>query len=190
EAIMALDGRGPSDLFEHCMTLAAKMLVLGEVAKDYESGREMAASALENGAALDKFRRLVEAQGGAVALVDHPNLFPIPDFVREIFPPSAGYYKKVDARVVGETSVLLGAGRAVKSDVIDHAVGIEVHSKVGEPASIETPAFTVYANREELLYQATDQLASSLEISESPVPRLPIFYGMVDESGSFHETIA
>jgi pyrimidine-nucleoside phosphorylase len=190
EAIMALNGQGPTDLLEHCLTLAAKMLVLGEVAKDYESGRDMAAGAIENGEALDKFRQLVEAQGGAVALVDHPNLFPIPDFVREIFPPRAGYYRKVDARVVGETSVFLGAGRAVKSDVIDHAVGIEVHAKVGEPASIETPAFTVYANREDLLNQASDQLASSLEISESAVPRLPIFYGMVDESGVFLETIA
>ena len=76
EAIDTLHGHGPSDFHEHCMHVSAHMLVLGKRATDLETGRRMAEAVIASGAAFEKFRVLVRAQGGDVAYVDNPGKFP------------------------------------------------------------------------------------------------------------------
>jgi pyrimidine-nucleoside phosphorylase len=179
EAIATLQGGGPADFREHALTVATQLVLLGEAAEDEKAAREMAEEKLQDGSALEKFRQLVAAQGGDVSYVDDPAKLPQANLVEEVVAPQSGYLKGVDARIVGETSVALGAGRAKKGDPIDLAVGILVHHKVGEELEKGEPLFTVHANDQAKLDEARERLLAAHTWSEKPVEPLPHFYGMV-----------
>jgi hypothetical protein len=132
EAIDTLHGRGPQDFYHHCLQVAAHMLVLSGISPDVTSAQQLAARILDEGKAWEKFRTLVKAQGGDVLVVDQPDKLPKQTWLRRSPHPQSGYLAGIHAQVVGETAVILGAGRSRKEDLIDHAVGIVVHHKVGD----------------------------------------------------------
>lgn len=181
EAIDTLHEKGPQDFVEHCLVVTAHMLALGDTVENADEGRKMAEQALESGAAWEKFKILIEAQGGDVGILENPDRLPTAPFIKPVLSPSSGYLSRVDARIVGETSVDLGAGRAKKSDSIDHAVGIEVLHNVGDYVEQGQPVFVVHANSAELLAEAKDRLLTALDWSEAPVDPLPLFYGVIGE---------
>ncbi len=176
EAIETLHGGGPADFREHCLHVCAHMLVLGQCASDLESGRRMAESAIASGKAYKKFRVLVNAQGGDVSYVDNPQKFPSAKYVEVVNADRSGYLSQVHARVIGEAAVLLGAGRAKKSDPVDHTVGFIVHRKVGDYVDQDQPLITIYANDEAKLVEAKGSVRSAFGWSGSPVSPLPLFY--------------
>jgi pyrimidine-nucleoside phosphorylase len=125
---------------------------------------------------LAKFRALVEAQGGDASVVDHPERLPSAPHVLQIPSPGSGYLRRVDARIVGEVSVTLGAGRAQKGDRIDHRVGILVHHKVGDRIRKAETLFTVHAASPAAAEEAGAALLGSVKLSSRRVPPLPLFY--------------
>jgi pyrimidine-nucleoside phosphorylase len=179
EAIRTLQGNGPADFREHCLTVAGYMLALGGKADDPQVGREMAEAALKSGVGWAMFRRLVMEQGGDVTYVDNPSRLPTARIVQDIPATRSGYLRAINARIVGETAVMLGAGRMKKGDPIDYGVGIEIWRKVGDQAKRGETLFTVYANDEDKAAQAIDALHGAHEWSEAPVAALPLFYGIV-----------
>ncbi|MHB8818746.1 MAG: thymidine phosphorylase [Bellilinea sp.] len=179
EAIDTLHLRGPRDFYEHCMEVASQMLLLGEKAGSLDEARYLAESALKDGRAWKKFRRLVDVQGGDVSQVDDPSLLPGAPFVEVINSPMYGWLKAIDAREVGEASVDLGAGRVRKDDTIDPSVGIIIHRKVGDRVGIGDPLFTIHANSKDKLAQAKDRLLAAHLWSDQPCPRLPLFYDVI-----------
>ena len=179
EAIETLHGGGPEDFREHCLVVAAHLLALGGMADDERSGRQMAESAIADGRAWERFRSLVRAQGGDVGYVDNPDRLPRATFVETVSAPCSAYLAEVDAQVVGETSVLLGAGRARKEDPIDHAVGVLVHHKVGDYVVKGQPLFTIHVNRRDLLADARQRLLDAHKWNDEPVSALPLFYDIV-----------
>jgi len=181
EAIDTLHGHGPDDFTEHCLVVASYMLVLGGRAPDLQTARAMAEEALRKGGAWEKFRTLVAAQGGDLEQVDHPENLPTARLIETIEAPQEGYLSMVHARQIGETALLLGAGRAKKGDPIDHAVGVIVHHKVGDHVSKGEPLFTIHANQAALLDVAKDKLLAALQWSAIPVQPLPLFYGVIGE---------
>ena len=176
EAIDTLKGRGPSDFHEHCLHVSAYMLVVGKRARDLNEGRALAEKAISNGTAFEKFRVLVEAQGGDVSFVDNPDKLPRAKIVVVVKAPQTGYLAQVDARSIGEASVALGAGRAKKSDNVDHAVGFIVHHKVGDKVEAGEPLFTIHANDAKKQVEARKNVLAAHVISATPVPPLPLFY--------------
>jgi pyrimidine-nucleoside phosphorylase len=176
EAIDALRGGGPEDFRTHCLYICAHMLILGRKAPDIVSAHKMAEQALASGAALEKFRTLVKAQGGDVAYVDHPENLPRARQIEVINAERSGFISQVHARKVGEAAVILGAGRTQKSDPIDHAVGIIVHHKVGDHVGRGEPLFTLHANNAGKLVEARDLAIGAIGWSDEPVPALPLFY--------------
>jgi pyrimidine-nucleoside phosphorylase len=179
EAIDTLHGGGPQDFVEHCLVVASHLLALGGKAPDEQEGRRLAERALADGLAWERFRTLVQMQGGDVTYIDKPERLPAAQFVQPVLAPRSGYLAGVNAKVIGETSVLLGAGRAKKEDPIDHAVGIVVHHKVGEWVAEGQPLLSVHANRPELLAEALRQLAEAVTWNDTPVPELPLFYDVI-----------
>jgi pyrimidine-nucleoside phosphorylase len=179
EAIDTLHNGGPQDFVEHCVVVAAHMLTLGGAAKDAEEGRTAAVQSLENGEAWEKFKTLIATQGGDIAYLENPDRLPTARYIETIHSTQNGYLSQVDARIVGETAVTLGAGRAKKSDEIDHAVGIEVLHKVGDYVEKDQPVFIVHANDEDQLTAAGQRLLTALGWSDSPVEPLPLFYEVV-----------
>jgi pyrimidine-nucleoside phosphorylase len=176
EAIDTLHGGGPGDFREHCLHVCAHMLVLGKRAGDLDEGRRLAEQAVADGRAFESWRVLVQAQGGDVSFVDDPGKFPPAKFVRVVQAPRNGTLSQVQARIVGEASVALGAGRAKKGDPIDHAVGLVVHHKVGDRLEKGQPLFTVHANDQTRLDEACASVLAAHQFSDHPVPPLPLFY--------------
>ncbi|MHB1339827.1 MAG: pyrimidine-nucleoside phosphorylase, partial [Bellilinea sp.] len=154
-------------------------LLLGEKAGSLDEARYLAESALKDGRAWKKFRRLVDVQGGDVSQVDDPSLLPGAPFVEVINSPMYGWLKAIDAREVGEASVDLGAGRVRKDDTIDPSVGIIIHRKVGDRVGIGDPLFTIHTNSKEKLASAKDRLLAAHLWSDQPCPRLPLFYDVI-----------
>jgi pyrimidine-nucleoside phosphorylase len=182
EAIDTLHGKGPDDFTEHSLTVASNMLVLGKKADSLASARVMAESALAEGRAWQAFRQLVIAQGGDVRYIDQPELLPAAPLIETVTSTVSGHLSGIDARVVGETSVELGAGRAKKTDAIDHAVGIVIHHKVGDFIPVGEALFTVHANRREALDAAKVRLLGAHSFSQQPCAPLPLFYDVIRSS--------
>ncbi|WKZ49276.1 MAG: thymidine phosphorylase [Anaerolineales bacterium] len=176
EAIETLKGGGPHDFREHCLHVCAHLLVLGKRAKDLNDGRAQAEKAMADGLAFEKFRALVKAQGGDVSYVDDPSKFPLAKYVEVVESPLDGSLSQIGARSVGEASVILGGGRAKKSDAIDHAVGIVVHRKVGDKVNKGDPLFTIHANDESKLAEARAMILAAHKFSADDVQPLPLFY--------------
>jgi pyrimidine-nucleoside phosphorylase len=176
EAINTLHNKGPADFREHCLHVSAHMLLLGKRTPDLESGRSMAEAVIASGAAFEKFRILVRAQGGDVSFVDFPENFPKAKFVEVVKAGRSGFLAQVHARLFGESAVALGAGRAKKGDQVDHAVGILIHHKVGELVEAGEPLYTIYANEAEKLTEARKWLREAILWSDLPVASLPLFY--------------
>ncbi|MCL4270966.1 MAG: thymidine phosphorylase [Anaerolineales bacterium] len=176
EAIETLKGGGAPDFVEHCLHVAAHVLMVGNRAKDLTEARAMAEKSIADGSALDKLRLLVAAQGGDVSYVDDPSKFERAKFIEVVKAPRSGFISQVHARIVGEAAVALGAGRAKKGDPIDHAVGFIILKKVGDPVQAGEPLFEVHANSEEKLAEAREAVLSSYQFSDESVPPLPLFY--------------
>jgi len=178
EAVETLHGRGPADFREHCLVVSAHMLVLGGRAADLAGARKAAQAALDQGQAFEKFRALVAAQGGDVTFVDRPEKLPRAKLVETVGSPRPGCLAQVHARLIGEASVALGAGRARKGDPVDHAVGLVIHRKVGETVAVGDPLFTIHADEAQKLAEARTGVLGAFEWSEAPVAPLPLFYDL------------
>ncbi|MBI5353082.1 MAG: thymidine phosphorylase [Chloroflexi bacterium] len=176
EAIQLLRGQAPADYYEHCLHVAAHVLVLGGRAKDLSVGRAMAEQCISDGSALEKFRVLVQAQGGDISYVDDVSKFGHAKYIKVVNVPRSGFISQVHARIVGEAAVTLGAGRAKKGDPIDHAVGFIIHKKVGDKVKAGEPLFEVHANDEKKLEEARDSVLSAHKFSDEFVSPLPLFY--------------
>jgi pyrimidine-nucleoside phosphorylase len=136
----------------------------------------MSEQAVEDGSAFAKLRTLVKAQGGDISYVDDPDKLPKATFVELVESPRNGYLDQIQARIVGEAAVALGAGRAKKGDPVDHAVGFIIHHKVGDKVDKGEPLFTIHANDEKLLVDARKEILAAHGWNDAPVPVLPLFY--------------
>ncbi|MBW8009724.1 MAG: thymidine phosphorylase [Chloroflexi bacterium] len=179
EAIDTLHDGGPAQFRAHCLVIASHLLFLGGAADSVEDARQKAEAELQSGKAWERFRDLVIAQGGDVSYVDDPELLPKASLIEHVPAPRGGYLSGIHARIVGETAVLLGAGREKKSDLIDHAVGILIHHIVGDKVEAGQILFSIHANDQNLLVQARERLLEAHTWSDKPVEPLPLFYGVV-----------
>jgi pyrimidine-nucleoside phosphorylase len=179
EAIETLRGGGPADFREHCLEVASQLILLGNAAATPVAARKKAEAALQDGSAFERFRELVAAQGGDVSYVDDPSKLPTARLIEEVKAPRSGYLKWIDAQIVGETSVEMGAGRARKGDPIDPAVGIVVLHKVGEKIAKGDPLFVLHANEQAKLDSARQRVLAAHKWSAKKVPPLKHSYGIV-----------
>jgi len=179
EAIETLHASGPDDFRQHALEVAAQLILLGEAAETEKAARQLALEKLQDGSAWERFRQLVTAQGGDVSFIDQPEKLPQAKLIEQLPAAANGFIETVNARVVGETSVALGAGRAKKGDPIDLAVGIMVHRKVGDKIKKGQPLFTIHANEKNRLEAAKERLMRATSISAKQVAPLPLFYDIV-----------
>jgi pyrimidine-nucleoside phosphorylase len=182
ESIATLRGQGPADLTDHCLTIAEAMLRLagrGDRWLDPAQTRDELASRLADGSAFAKFRALVEAQGGDVAMVDDPALLPRAAHVETLTAAQAGYVQAVDALGVARAAFDLGAGREHKGDVIDPAVGVRVRVNVGDRVEEGAALADIHANDGDKARLAREGLRNAIRIGGEAREPLPLFYGEI-----------
>lgn len=171
EAVLTLQGKGPEDLTELSVALAAHMLHLADKG-DLATCECMAREALAGGAALSKFIEMVRAQGGDAFCIEHPDRLLTAPFAMEVTSPRSGYIARVDAEEYGTAALLLGAGRSKKEDAIDHAAGILLHVKTGDYVKAGEKIATLYTTKEQTFAVARDRLLAATVFSDkAPDPR-------------------
>ena len=148
EAIETLQGKGPKDLTELVLTLGSQMVILAGKAKTSEEAKEMLLDAIHSGKALAKFKEFLANQGGDASIVDDLTKLPQAKYKIELPAKQSGYISRMVADEIGVASMILGAGRATKEDVIDLAVGLVLHKKVGNKVEEGESILTIYSNRE------------------------------------------
>lgn len=179
EAIETLRGKGPKDFTELCLNLAAWMCHLAGRGT-FDDCLRLVEESLKSGAGLEKFRQMVEWQGGDPRVVDEPEIIlPIAHEIVEFKAWKSGYIYAIDTEKVGIASNYLGAGRRTKEDIIDHSVGIEILKKVGDEVSEGETIALLYVSPRSDLAGAIKQLRESYKLHESCPKPEPLILGVV-----------
>jgi pyrimidine-nucleoside phosphorylase len=166
ECLDVLKGRGPDDLIEVSIELTARMLVLGKVAHDRADGDRQARAAIASGAGLERFRQIVEMQGGDPRSIDDYTRLPHVDQRHVVVAEHGGYVNRVDAELVGRASVALGAGRDRVEDSVDPAVGIVVNVKPGDEVRAGDPMLELHYRKRPTLDAALALVSRAVSIRD------------------------
>ena len=148
EAIETLKGHGPADFSELCLNLTAEILLITKFAENEEEAMMKAQRVIDDGSALAKLRAMIEYQGGNPDVIDNYNLMgQASEEIELIYEADMPVFvSEIDASLIGNACVLLGAGREKKEDAIDPTVGIVVHKKIGDQIFKNDVIATIYAN--------------------------------------------
>lgn len=179
EAIMTLQNKGPDDLTKLSLALGAHMLMLAGRTASVEEGERILQELLATGAAWDKFREFVAAQGGDVKAADNPKLLSQAQFRLPVPAPKDGYVAQLRADKVGRASMGLGAGREKKEDVIDLAVGITVKCKVGDQVHQGDVLAEVHANDIDRGRQAVAEVLEAYTVVSEPTVSPALIYRVI-----------
>ena len=166
EVIDTLKGHGPQDLTHECLIMAAHMLVLSHIC-DYETALSRVQEALDSGAALDRLRMMIDAQGGDSRVLDDESLLAIGKFAYDVTAPQDGYITHMNTEQCGIASVMLGAGRTVKDGPIDYSAGIVMHKKTGDSVIAGESIATLYASDKSLLANAGKTYLEAITFGET-----------------------
>ena len=172
EAIEVLKGDGPEDVKEVSVALAGMMLSLGLENVSHSQGKRMAKKALSSGQAFEKFKEMVQAQGGDIRYVEDPEFFERDAFEGEVLAAEDGFLSGMDTEKIGVAAGLLGAGRETKDSVIDMSAGIYLEKKIGDTVKKGEPIAICYAGTKEKLNRGMAMFESSIRYSKE-APRIP-----------------
>ena len=175
EAIEVLKGDGPEDVKEVSVALAGMMLSLGLENVSHSQGKRMAKKALSSGQAFEKFKEMVQAQGGDIRYVEHPEFFERDAFEGEVLAAEDGFLSGMDTEKIGVAAGLLGAGRETKDSVIDMSAGIYLKKKIGDTVKKGEPIAICYAGTKEKLNRGMAMFESSIRYSKE-APRLSLIH--------------
>jgi pyrimidine-nucleoside phosphorylase len=180
ECIEVLHGGGPPDLRDLCHDLAAWMFYLGGASKSVAEGRKFSEQLVASGQAFERFRHMVELQGGDISMIDDPSRLPSADHRVEVRSSQSGYVTSIASEQVGTACAVLGGGRERKEDSVDPAVGIEVHKKIGDKVSAGEPLCTIHCHSDAQAAPAIELLKESYQIAATPpAARAPLIHRVI-----------
>lgn len=179
EAIDTLNGRGPADFVELCMTLGTQMLIAGGVSKENENAEKKLKQVIEDGSALRKLAEFVEAQGGDARAVYEPERLPAASIQKPVLAQKEGYVYHIACDEVGICSLILGGGRETKESEIDLSVGLVLRKKVGDYVKVGEPLAIIHANDEECAKGAEKRFLNACEITEEKPVKSDFIKGIV-----------
>ncbi|MEP7117330.1 MAG: thymidine phosphorylase [Acidobacteriota bacterium] len=164
ECIETLRGHGRPDLLAVVETIACRVLQLAGRATGVDDARSQVREALASGAGFRKFRAMVAAQGGDVAVIDDPGRLPVATSVVAVLADRDGIVTDLDAYLVGRAAVTLGAGRDRAGDPVDHAAGVIVRAAVGTPVRVGDPVLELHGNDGARMAAARAAVAAAITI--------------------------
>jgi pyrimidine-nucleoside phosphorylase len=170
EAIEGLRGGGPADLMEVTYALSAEMLVLVGAAPDRAEARRRLEDAVASGRALERFGKIIEAQGGNAHVVDDPGVLPQAQAVEVYRADRSGVIQVVEPRRIGRAIVALGGGRTAVEDAVDPTVGFVITVKPGDPVRAGEPIASVFARDEAGIALGMEALREAVAIGDAGEP--------------------
>jgi len=170
EAIEVLKGNKKGDLYEVCIELASRMLVMSECGT-LEECKDMVIEAINSFKAYDKFEEMVKRQNGAITE------FKKAKYSYEVLAKKEGYIGGIECCECGRASVVLEAGRENKDSIIDYQAGIIIDKKTSDKVSIGDRLAIVYTNNKEKIKEASEILETAFTIVPEKIERKPIILG-------------
>jgi pyrimidine-nucleoside phosphorylase len=168
ECLDTLKGNGPSDLTLVVKRLAARMVVLAGLADDEHAAGDRVEQALGSGRALETFARMVERQGGNPRVADDYSLLPSAPGRTACPAPRGGYLTALKAEALGRASNVLGAGRTMVGESVDHGVGVVVLAKPGDRVSEGQPLVELHHRDGRGLDAALELCRAGIRIGDAP----------------------
>jgi pyrimidine-nucleoside phosphorylase len=169
ECIEVLNGAGPADLRELSLELSAWMFYLGERTKSVEEGRHLAETLIAGGQAKQKLQQNIRLQGGDPHIVDEPHRLPQARNHVDVVSPISGFIAGTDCQQFGIALAILGGGREKKEDLIDHAVGLRFHKRIGDRIEKGEALATISYNANARLAEAKALIAENFFVREEPL---------------------
>jgi pyrimidine-nucleoside phosphorylase len=182
ECVEILQSKGPQDLRELCLELAGWMLYLGGASKNVADGKKKSAELISSGAALEKFRQMIELQHGDPKVIDDLKRLPQAKHTLDVKIAKSGYLSSMQCEQIGTACVVLGGGREKKEDSVDPAVGIVLHKKVDDRVSSGDSLATIHYNSEVRAERAKQLIESSCEIADFPPAKRPLVHKVIGRS--------
>lgn len=179
ESIDVLKGKGPADLVDLVLTLGSQMVVLAGKADDLTTAREQLERTIQDGSALEKFKQMIEMQGGDPAVIGDYGIMPQAQHQIPIVADRDGVVTKVAADEMGIASMQLGGGRSAKDDQLDYAVGLELHHKVGDRVTKGETLVTVYSNQADIT--AVQKLITDNFIIGDQAPEIQLIHEVITD---------
>ncbi len=166
EAIATLKGEGPEDLTELSLVLASHMVFLAGIGEDIQQSRDLVEEQISNGQALEKFKEMVERQGGDVSYIDHPEKFDLACRRIQVEAAKDGKISEINALEIGRLAEILGAGRETLEDEIDLTAGLVLNKKVGDSVQEGELIATLHTNKsDEELAEVQDIIQRAVRIN-------------------------
>ena len=180
ESCEILRGRGPADLRDLTVALSAEMLVMAGHSTTITEAQAELQQILDSGAALERFQRIAEAQGGDPAALADYTLLPTARNRVEARSERSGFVTDFDCAEVGRAAMLLGAGRARKEDAINPAVGIELQVERGSRVEAGEPVALIHYDGDERLAAATRRLLDAIVLADDAPTPTPLIIDRID----------
>ncbi len=166
EAINILKGKKSGHLKEIALRIGSKLMIMEGLAKTEDEARKVLEGKISDGSAIEKFKEMVELQGGDPSYIDDTDKFKKSSIIKDITSEETGFVKSIEAIEIGIASRDLGAGRHKKGDVLDLSAGIYLHKKVGDFVEKGEKIATIYTEKENEVAGAIERIKAAYAFSD------------------------
>lgn len=169
ESIHFLQGKMIPDLHQVTRKLAVTMLQMAGICNSEAAARKLFEKVLSSGAALDKFKLMIQAQEGDPAVCDNPELLPRARYEIPIEAPDSGWIEAIDSQSIGYALIGLGAGRRKINDQLDYSAGAYLPYKIGDYLAGGARLGSIFCNNLHLVEEAAVKISSSFHLTKKPI---------------------
>lgn len=187
EAADTLKGRGHKNLTNLCLELGVEILKLSNIETDYRKAKNLLLNQLKSGAALDKFKEIIKAQGGNAKCLDDYSILPQARYTANLKANETCFIKDIDPMKLGIAAMKIGAGRQKLDDNIDKAVGIWLYNKIGDRLEKNQVYAKILANDEKKLSKAVEEVRKSILFSRTQQSQRKIIWAKITKDGIFEK---
>ena len=183
ESIETIKGEGPEDLYELCLQLGSRLLLLAKRVESEVEGRLLLEKVVKSGAAYEKLVELVKYQDGDIEYIKNPELLPKAKYITEVKSEKEGYVKSINAEEVGKAALSLGAGRETLTSKIDLSAGIILNKKIDDKVKIGDTLAYIHSNNLEKSKEVEEKIKNLYIIGEKNKEDKKLIYGLVSKDG-------
>ena len=171
EAIHALKGNMADDVKDVVLNMCIQMMNVSGLYPNALENKFKVMEVIENGKAYEKFKELVQRQGGDVSYIENPEKFEKAPIIMPVLSEESGYVEELDAEKVGKAGLELGIGRKRKEDSIDYRVGLIFDKKIGDKVEKDEVLAYVHANSPEKAIECVDAIKAAYKIGNRKISK-------------------